>query len=370
MILLSRRSLRLAWSLPLLAIACRKPPPASAPPISVTVATADRRPMPVEVTAPGTVEPYRSVAVEAQVSGLLTAVEFREGDQVRDGQILFRIDPRPFEAALAQTRAMLARDLAQSVNAEQNLVRLEALLARDYVTQAQVDDARSAALGLRSTLAADSAAVEAARLNLQYATIQSPLAGRAGAIYVKAGNLVRSGSGTPLVVINQTRPALVRFALPATDLDQIRQAGGRGLTVRVRATGDTSMVRTGGLVFIDNAVDTTTGTILLKASFPNTDDALWPGEFVEAWLQLAVEPNAVVVPAPALVSGQQGTFVFVVGPDGRAHTRPVQSSRTVQNLAVITKGLEAGEQIVTDGQIRLTEGAKVQIRSGGTGAAP
>jgi multidrug efflux system membrane fusion protein len=317
--------------------------------------------VPVEITTNGTVEPLRTVAIQAQVGGLLTEVAFREGQEVAEGQVLFRIDPRPFQAALAQAEAVLARDQAQAANAVQNAQRLAELAQKDYVTTAQYEDAKAAAAALAASVAADQAAVETARLNLQYATIRAPISGRAGALLVRAGNIVKPNAET-LVVINQLRPILVRFPIAASDLGRIRSAGAGTMVVRVRPGADTTGERSGTLSFIDNAVDSATGTILLKGRFENRDAALWPGEFVNVTLQLRVEPNAIVAPAVAVVTGQQGTYVFIVSTDGKAKLRPVTVDRTVGDLAVVSQGLTAGERVVIDGQIRLTDGSAVEVK--------
>ena len=349
----------------LLLVACAGPPrPPAVPAVPVTVARAERRPVPFAIEATGTVEPVQTVAIESQVGGVLQEVAFREGDDVEAGQLLFRIDPRPYQAALAQAEAILARDQAQSEFAEADVKRYEELVRKDFVTAQQYDQVRAAAGALQATLAADRAAVENARLNLQYATIRAPIAGRTGSVLVRAGNLVRANSGTPLVVINRIHPILVRFAVPALQLALVREYQRRTTAVVLaRPAGVSGAGIVGTLAFIDNAVDSATGTILLKGRFANTDKMLWPGEFVAVSLQLYVEPDALVIPVAAVVSGQQGDYVFVVGPEGTATTRSVKVARAAGDLAVIASGLQPGEQVVTDGQLRLTAGAKVDIRS-------
>jgi membrane fusion protein, multidrug efflux system len=356
-----------------LGLACSSKKPPSPPPVPVTVARVQRAAVPYDIDANGVVEPLQTVAVESQVGGTLTRVAFLEGDAVQAGQVLFQIDPRPFQAALAQAQAVLAKDKAQAEFAEQDVQRYAALVKQEYVTAQQFQQVRTNAAALRATLAADSAAVENARLNLQYTTIRAPITGRAGSLLVRQGNLVKANASEPLVVINQIRPILVRFAVPATRLPQIRQYSGNNLTVRARPLGGDGVANdpsarpsAGVLSFIDNAVDTTTGTILLKGRFANDDGALWPGQFVNVALQLFVQRDAVVVPTPAVVQGQQGTYVFVVRPDATASMQPVTVDRAVGDITVIAKGLTPGQQVVTDGQIRLTNGSKIQVK----GTAP
>ena len=337
----------------------------SAPPeqrVPVTVGTAERRDVPFELAATGTVEPLQTVAVQPQVGGPIVRIAFREGQDVEKGQVLFQIDPRPFQTTLAQAEAILSRDRAQASNAEQEAKRYAELAEREYVTAQQYDQARTGSVAAAATFAASEAAVEEARLNLQYATIRAPIAGRTGSLRVREGNLVRASDATALVTINQIRPILVRFAVPAANLALIQRYRSEKLVVRAQPVGG-GPPSEGTLSFIDNAVDTTTGTILLKGTFPNTDGILWPGEFVNVRLQLYVEQNALVVPATAVVTGQQGSFVFVVGADSTAATKPVKLSRTAGEVSIVDAELSPGERVVVDGQLRLQQGSKVQIKA-------
>jgi multidrug efflux system membrane fusion protein len=335
----------------------RTPPPQIVP---VTVAAVTRSSVPWEINATGTVEPLQTVSVASQVSGILTEVGFEEGDEVRRGQVLFRIDPRPFQAALAQAEAVHAKDQAQLVAAEQDVKRYQSLVEKDYVTPQQFAQMKANAASLRASVAADDAAVENARLNLQYATIRAPIDGRAGALLLRKGNLVRA-AGQTLVVVNQLRPILVRFSVPASNLPDIRKYKSDSLPIHAQPASGGGEPARGTLSFLDNAVDTTTGTIMLKGIFPNKDGELWPGEFVNVALELFVEKDAIVAPAPAIVQSQNGTYVFVIKND-TAQTRDVTVARTVGDIAIIAKGLSPGEMVVTDGQLRLTPGAKVQIK--------
>lgn len=343
-----------------LSAGCKDAAPTAPPPASVVVATAVRKDVPVVVQATGSVEPMQTAAVAAQVDGIVERVSFREGDEVREGQVLFQVDARPYASALAQAEAVLGRDLVQLANAERDRMRMEDLAEKEYVTQQQVDQARSAALALAATIRADSAQLERARLDLERATVRAPITGRAGSVLVRAGNLVRANSGQPLVLINQIAPILVRFPVPARELPGIQQAGA-GLGVTAMPVGDSSQVERGTLVFIDNAVDSLTGTIVLKASFPNQGRLLWPGALVRVKLTVTVERNALVVPVSALITGQQGMQIFVVGDSDRVHLKRVTVLRSSDSLAVLGTGIAEGDQVVIDGQVRVTEGARVRV---------
>lgn len=356
------RALRSTFALVLIsyAFACRKagaPPP---PPAAVVVAQVIRRDVPVVLQATGSVEPIQSVAVEAQVAGMLESVSFKEGDEVQEGQVLFKIDPHQYASALTQAQAALARDLAQAGNAERDLKRFEDLAAKEFVTAQQLDQARATAAGLTATLRADSAAMSRARVDLDRASVRAPISGRAGGLLVKAGNLVRTSTGQPLVQINQIAPILVRFAVPATDLAAIRRAG-PGLHVRAVPVGDTTAAATGSLVFVDNAIDSLTGTITLKASFSNVDRALWPGALVRVALTVSVDSNAMVVPISAVLTGQQGVSVFVLADSGVVKLRPVTVTRTTDSLAVLSAGVSPGDKVVVSGQVRINDGARVRV---------
>lgn len=347
---------------PALLVGCAEEKAPPAPPVPVTVAVAERRMVPFELPATGSVEPIQTVAVQAQVSGVLQRVAFREGQEVKRGQVLFELDPRPYRAALEQALAVLERDRAQSANAAQEAKRYQALVEKEYVTLQQYEQVRTSAAASQATLAGSQAAVDQARLNLQYATIRAPISGRTGSLLIREGNLVRAGSAEPLVKINQLRPILVRFAVPATNLPLIQAHLGKKLVVRAEPSGGRDPSE-GTLTFVDNAVDTSTGTILLKGRFPNDDGSLWPGGFVNVRLELFVEPDALVIPAASVVAGQQGSFVFVIQPDSSASTKAVTVSRTAGDFAVITGDVQPGDRVVVDGQLRLRQGSKVQIKA-------
>jgi membrane fusion protein, multidrug efflux system len=346
----------------LLLAACSDRDPAPPPPVPVTVATAERRDVPFELAATGQVEPLQTVAVQAQVGGILRRIAFREGQEVQRGQILFELDPRPYRAALDQAQAALVRDSAQAANAAQEADRYRSLAEKQYVTAQQYEQVQTNAASTQATLAGSRAAVEEARLNLQYATIRAPITGRTGSLLLREGNLVRANAEQPLVTINQIRPILVRFAVPAPNLPLLQEHRGKDIIVRAEPGGGGEPSE-GSLTFIDNAVDTATGTILLKGRFPNDDGSLWPGAFVSVRLQLYVEPNALVVPSSAIVAGQQGSFVYVIQRDSSAATRAVTVSRTAGDYAIVNGDVQPGDRVVTDGQLRLRQGAKVQIKA-------
>jgi multidrug efflux system membrane fusion protein len=338
--------------------------------VPVVVARAETRAMPVSVGAVGTVEASSTVDIRAQVS----AIHFREGQDVQQGAPLFSLDQRPFRAALQQAEAVLARDTAQAANAQGQLKRATDLFNRGLIPRDQYDTQAANANALEATLAADRAAVENARLNLQYAAIRAPIPGRTGALNVHVGDLVRANDSTALVVINQLSPVFVAFSVPGRLLADVRRYQAmKPLIATVRPSGGQTTAgaadppatdgEEGAVTFIDNAVDPTTGTIKLKATFPNRNRALWPGLFVQVQLTLKTDPAALVVPAVAVQTGQQGPFVYVVKADRTVEVRPVRLDRQVGNDAVIAQGLAAGEQVVTDGQLRLTPGARVTVKS-------
>jgi multidrug efflux system membrane fusion protein len=366
-----RRTAQLALGCLCALAACSKPAPQRAPRVPVVVAAARRTAVPDVISANGVVEPMQTVAVESQVEGVLTDVTFSEGQDVRAGQVLFQIDPRPYVAALQQARGQLARDQAMAANAQRDAARYAALVQQDYVTRSQADQAQATAASTAATVEADRAAVARAQIDVTNCTIRAPIWGRTGSLLIRRGNLVKANSAPPLVVINQIEPILVRFSLPQGQLPDVQRHFGKGDPLVVRATpseGNGAM-QDGTLSFVDNAVDSATGTVLLKARFANTAGALWPGQFVTVALQLDVNPNALTVPGAAVMTGQQGSYVFLVDNTGHARQHAVQVARTVDTLAVIASGLAAGDRVVVDGQSRLTPNAQVVVRSGNAPAA-
>jgi len=335
--------------------------------VPVTVATVLQRNVPIQLHAIGTVEASSTVSIKSQVEGQLAEIHFQEGDPVRKGDLLFTIDPRPFEATLRQVEANLARDAAEAENAKVEAERLERLLSQALVSRSEYDQAHAKATSLLAAVKADQAAVENSKLQLQYCYIRSPIDGRIGQLLVHAGNVVKRNE-TELAVVNQIRPVHVAFSVPEQELPEIRQrAAATRLTVEAFATDHATTPVTGQLNFINNQVDTTTGTVLLKAFFDNADETLWPGQFVDVALTLTIQRNAVVVPTEAAQTGQQGAYVYVVDKDLAAQLRPIVVGQTVGQEVIISKGPEAGERVVTDGQLRLAPGFKVQIKEHASG---
>jgi multidrug efflux system membrane fusion protein len=335
-----------------------------APAVPVATATVVQKSMPLAIGVIGTAEAFTNVAVRSQITGALTSVTFKEGDDVTKGQVLFALDRRPLETALQQSQATLERDTAQANQAKSTSARFDDLQNRGIATKEQADQSRTSAAALEATLQSDRAAVENAKVQLQYATITAPISGRTGALIVHEGNLVRANDTTPLVVINQVAPIFVSFGIPETRLPELKRYMARG-TVHVEATapGETTSSN-GTITFIDNAVDSTTGQIRIKASFPNGDHRLWPGQFANVNVLLSTEPNAVVVPTAAVQTGQQGNYVFVIKPDLTAELRTIELERQNADDAVVASGVKPGETVVTDGQLRLVAGTKVSIKSG------
>jgi multidrug efflux system membrane fusion protein len=334
----------------------------AAGPISVTVAVVERRTMPVVIDAVGTVESEHSVAVRAQISGVLEAVLFKEGDRVKHGQVLFRIDPRPAQAAVEQASAAVARDQAQLAQAQAQEGRLRSLVDKDYITRNEYDVATTQTKALNATLAANKAALEQARLQLSYTQISAPLSGRTGNLNVKPGNLVNAGGGgAPLVIINSTQPILVSLSVPQRHLDEVRQNwNSPDLKVELRANPSGPVMATGSLVFIDNTVNTQAGTILLKARVKNEKEELWPGQFVAARIVLRMEKDAVVLPESAVQPGQERRFVYIVR-DGKAVMQEVDVARQVNDLVVIGRGLSGGEQVIAEVPPLLAPGSAVRV---------
>ncbi len=343
--------------------ACSKPKQAPPRLVPVTAVTADRKDVPLQIKAIGNVEAYNTVAVKSQVNGEISEVFFREGQEVRTGDHLFQIDRRPFEAALRQAESSLARDRAQATNASVDAERYAALAAKGFVSKQEFDSSRTNSEALQAVVQADEAAVENARLQLGYTLIKSPIDGKTGSIQIKKGNVVKAND-LPLVTINQLMPINISFAVPEQDLAAIKKYRANGeLHVDINIPQGSGKPLHGTLTFIDNTVNTTTGTILLKATSPNQDHALWPGQFVEVVLTLTTEKNRVLVPTEAVQTGQQGQYVYVVKDDMTAELRAVKPSRVFDRWTLIDTGVAPGEMVVTDGQLRLVPGAKVEIKA-------
>lgn len=333
-------------------------------PVPVLVAKAFRKTVAQRIHAIGRVEAYSTVEIKSQVSGQVMQVHFKEGQDVKKGDLLFTIDPRPFEAALNQSIAALNRDQAQKVQMANDFSRYDTLLKEGVGSRQQYDEAKSKYQAIEATVVADEANVQTARLNLQYTRITSPIDGRTGNLILHEGNIVKANADTAMVVINQVRPVYVDFALPEQDLAAVRASmAARELAVDVAAPGDKKTVVQGKLSFVDNTVDPTTGTIQLKGIFGNQDQKLWPGQFVDTYLTVNELPNAVLVPSQAVQTGQDGSYVFVIDPKMKADIRKVSVGETIEGDTVIQSGLHGGETVVTDGQLRLMPGGTVMIKN-------
>jgi multidrug efflux system membrane fusion protein len=357
-----------------------------------------RRSVPYDIDANGIVTPMQTANVSPQVDGIILAVNFEEGQDVVKGQVLFHLDPRPYQAAYNQALATLARDKASLAYALSQQERYGSLASQGIVTKEQAEGMRATAAATAGTVQADSAAVENAKFNLDNTVVRAPISGRTGGLLVRTGNLVHASGGSPLVLINQVRPILVRFAVPASALPMILKYGEKGGKVaalpvtaipggtpavataadttnpmdaaassaapakRVKmAPVDSNTDAKGGLSFIDNAVDTTTGTVTLKATFPNKNGTLWAGQFVSSSLRLYIEDSVLVLPTQAIVTGQQGTYVYVIDSSNTAQQRQVTIERAAGSISVISSGVAEGERVVTDGQSRVTPGSQVTV---------
>jgi membrane fusion protein, multidrug efflux system len=331
-------------------------------PVPVSVATVAQQTVGVRIRAIGNVEPYSTVALKSRVDGQIVEVNFKEGQSVKKGAVLFRIDARPFEAALRQAEANLQRDTAQQEQTRSQERRYLELLQKNFISKEAYAQIRTNAETAAAVALASRAAVDNARLQLEYCTIRSPLDGFVGKVMLQMGNMVKANDTNPLVVINQVQPIYVNFAVPEQNLSAIRERMGKTrLQVEASPPNSGKAVATGTLTFVDNAVDTTTGTIRLKAVFPNKDSTLWPGQFVNASLKLFDQVDALIVPAQSVQTGPKGQYVYVVKPDMTAEVRKVQMDRFDGDYAIVAEGLKQGETVVVKGQLRLTPGAKTMI---------
>ena len=343
---------------------CQQPTKA-APPVAsvpVVVATVVQRDVPLTLNAIGNVQAVATVTVTPQIAGQVTGVYFKEGQNVRKGQRLFTINPQTLQAELQRAEGNLARDSAQAANAITKAGRYKKLLDEGVVARELYDELQAEARSSSASVAADRAAVQAARVQLRFTSINAPISGRTGSLLVYPGNVVEANKGA-LVTLNQISPIYVNFAIPEQQLLAVKKYAAAGsLKVEAILTGEEAKPVRGRMSFMDNSVDPATGTIRLKGTFDNPEGRLWPGQFVNVVLTLATQDNAIVVPTPAVQTGQQGQFVFVVKPDLTAETRPVVVSRTLGNESIIEQGLRAGEKVVTDGQIRIQPGIKLDVK--------
>ena len=333
-----------------------------ADPIPVVVATAERKSVPLEIVAVGTVEPINSVQVKSQVDGQLMSAEVADGQDVKAGDLLFRIDPRPIQARIEQAKATLARDRAQLDQARAQARRYASIATQGFVSKDELAQIQTNEEIAVAALAVDQAALGGLELQLEFTEIRAPIAGRVGRVLVQPGNLVKADDTTPLLVLNQLSPIYVSFALPQSLLGRVRGAGGGDpLDVSARAEGVPATER-GALAFVDNAVDTSTGTVRMRARFDNADHTLWPGLFVDVTLDLGAAGEQVVVPDAAVAAGPDGSYVFLVR-EGKAEQRTVKVERSQGGQSLIESGVDAGDSVVIDGQSRLRDGIRVAIAS-------
>jgi len=347
----------------------RTPPPVVDTAAPVDVALAQKKSMPELLSAVGAVEAINSVAMKSLVDGQLLESHVKDGDDVTQGQLLFKIDPRPAQAALAQAEAALAKDAAARDLAQAQLKRYEPVAAKGFISADQMQQYVTAYTAAAASVKVDQANVEAAKLTLGYTSIYAPIAGRAGRILVQPGNLVKANDTQPLLVLNQITPIFVNFAIPGSYVERVRTAQSQS-TLAVRTASEAgSTPQSGELAFVDNAVDPATNTVKLRARFSNSGQTLWPGQFAKVVLTLGESADAIVVPDAAVKAGPDGSYVFVVKADGHVEQRGVSVARSVDGEAVIAQGLAAGESVVTDGQSRLVNGGKVKVVGSSVGVA-
>ena len=339
-------------------------PPPPNPDSPITAGAAQAQDVPIYLQGIGTVQAINTVNVKSRVDGEIMQAFFTQGQEVQQNDRLFLIDPRPFQALLDQAKANAVKDQAQLLGAQRDLTRFGQLVGSGFQTRQSFEDQQATVAQLQGALQADQAAIETQQLDLGFTAIRSPISGRTGALLVDPGNYVQASTGTPLVSITQVKPIFVDFTLPATNLDAIRQSqADHPLEVDAFASDGKTLLGKGTLSFIDNHVDITTGTIALKGTFANADERLWPGEFINARLILSVRHNAVTVPAQTVMAGPNGDYVYVIRPDDTVQRRTVQLASQQDGLAVIAKGLAAGDKVVVDGQYRLANNVKVKIEA-------
>jgi membrane fusion protein, multidrug efflux system len=338
--------------------------------VPVSVATVLQQTVPFRLQAIGNVEAFSTVAVKARVDGQIIEVGFKEGEEVPKGRVLFKIDPRPYEAALRQAEANHLRDTAQMEQARSQEKRYQELLQKNFVSKEAYAQIRTNADTAEAVTLGSRAALDNARLNLEYCTIRSPIEGYPGKIQIQMGNLVKANDVNPLVVINQVRPIYVNFSVPESRLVEVRQHMTAGpLTVSALASGSEKAAATGALIFVDNAVDPSTGTIRMRARFPNKDNALWPGQFVNVSMRLYEQADAIVIPSQAVQTGPEGQYVYVVGEDMAVDLRKIKVLRTDGDRTIVATGLAKGERVVTQGQLRLGPKTRVQFGKSGPEAS-
>jgi multidrug efflux system membrane fusion protein len=379
LVIIPANSLR-RWMLPLVAggalallISCTGTKAAAPinPAVPVLAAEVEQKDVPLQVRAIGSVEAYSNVSVKTQITGELTGVFFKEGQDVKKGQLLFTLDKRPLEADVRRAEGTLAKDQAQMANAEAQARRYEALWNSGVVSKEEYEQMQANAQAFEAAVRADKGALENARVQVQYASIYSPIDGRTGPLLIHQGNMIKANDTPFLISINQVEPIYVTFTVPEQYLGEIKKYSSKGkLRVQAYIPNDAGGPAVGGLSFIDNTVDQGTGTIKLKGEFANSDRRLWPGQFVDVALTLASQPNAIVVPSQAVQNGQHGQFVFVIKPDMTVEARPVVVNRSNDGQAVIDKGVAPGERVVIDGQLRLVPGSTVEVKQAAVSPQP
>lgn len=337
--------------------------PQQAPAVGVVVAPVEAKAMPVQIGTIGRVQTIASVAVKSRIDGVISDVLVRDGQTVNAGDVLFRLDDRQPLAQLHQAQATLARDKAQLENARRDLDRLTPLQQKEYVSRQSVDTARTNVAVQEAAVRADEAQIENLQAQLSYTVIKAPISGRLGTLGYKIGSNVKANDTTSLVTINQIKPIYVSFSVTQSDLAELRAAMAREkVAVQIRSQGNDFEPLTGEVSYFDNAIDTASNTINVRATVANEHETVWPGQFVDVLITLRIEPNALVVPSEAVQAGQNGNYLFVVDANSVVHVRPVVVSRTIGNQSVIAKGLQAGEMVVTAGQLRIRDGVKVTPR--------
>ena len=336
--------------------------PSGAGGIPVTVAVAEAHDVPVYIRGLGTVQAYKTVSVKSRVDGQIVKVDFHEGQDVKEGDLLFQIDPRPYQAALDRAAAAKQRDEAQLEVAQLDLDRYGKLIGSGYQSRQSYDQQKATVDGLKAALAGDQAAIDTAKLNLVYSDIRAPIDGRTGQRLVDLGNLVQSGQGTTLVTITQIKPIFVNFTIPQYANHNLRKTQAKeALTAYAYSADDTYKLAEGKVTLVDNQIDPATGTLRLKATYENKDEQLWPGQFVSVRLQLSTRMGATTVPQRAVMQGPNGSYGYIVKADNTVERRPFEIAATQDGIAVITKGISVGEKVVADGQYRLTDGAHVRV---------
>jgi multidrug efflux system membrane fusion protein len=339
--------------------------------IPVTVAVAEAKDVPVYIRGLGTVQAYKTVSVKTRVDGQIVKVDFHEGQDVKEGDLLFQIDPRPYQAALDRAAAAKQRDEAQLEGAQLDLERYGKLIGSGYQSRQSYDQQKATVDGLKAAISGDQAAIDTAKLNLVYAEVRAPIDGRTGQRLVDLGNLVQTSQNTTLVSITQIKPIFVNFTVPQYANHNLRKTQAKeALTAYAYSADDTYKLAEGKVTLVDNQIDTATGTLRLKATYENKDEQLWPGQFVSVRLQLATRKDAITVPQRAVMQGANGPYGYIVKADNTVERRQFEVAANQDGIAVITKGVSLGEKVVADGQYRLTDGARVRVDKPTATSAP